>query len=315
MLTGWLAATGPCWPQQTVSHRIPLVGWLRVTAPDMPPGKPLRDALAAHGLIDGRDLRLELRLTEGHPERYPELARALVRDGAAIIIAFGFDAVRAAQAASATIPIVAVSNFLDEGLASSMGHPVGNVTGISLLVAELDPKKLEVLKELLPDLQQVGILNDAGTVVPERPRALAMAADKFGLRLTTVDVRTPADLEPAFQQFQREGVGAINILSSTMFAGLRPVLGELSRRYRMPVICQWREMVEAGCFASYGVTQTEMFALVADYVDRILKGTKPSELPIAQPTKFELVINMRVAREIGLTLAPSALQRADQVIE
>jgi putative ABC transport system substrate-binding protein len=281
----------------------------------MPPGKPLRDALAAHGLIDGRDLRLELHLAEGHPERYPELAQALVRDGAAVIVAFGPDAVRAAQAATTTIPIVAVSNFIEEGLTSSMGRPVGNTTGVSLLVAELDPKKLEVLKELLPHLEQVGILNDSGTVVPERPRALAVAADKLGLRLTTVDVRTPADLELAFQKFQRERVGAINILSSAMFAGLRPTLGELSRRYRIPIICQWREMVEAGCFASYGVTLTEMFDLVADYVDRILKGTKPSELPIAQPTKFELVINMRVAREIGLTLSPTVLQRVDQVIE
>jgi putative ABC transport system substrate-binding protein len=310
----WLCAAGGVLAQDA---KPPLIGWLRIAVPDTEstPGMPLLNALAARGHVQGQTIRLEIRSAEGDPVRFSALAEDLVRAGASIIVAFGPDAARAARAATSTVPIVAVTNFLEEGFSTTIARPVGNLTGVSLLVSEIDPKKLEVLTELVPSVKHVAVLNDASTIAPDRPRVLAEMAAKLGVWLTTVDVRLPTDLETAFQTMSKAGAKAVTINASTMFAGYRAAIGELAQKYRVPAICQWRQMAEAGCLASYGVTQAEMFDLVGDYVDRILKGAKPSELPIVQPRKFELVINQKVARELGLVIPPALLLRADDVIE
>lgn len=294
---------------------LPLVGWLRVAVPEAVPGNPLINALAQRGLIDGKAIRFEIQNAEGQVARMPALAENLVRDGAKVIIAFGPDATRAAMAATKSIPIVAVAAFAEEGLVDQLSRPAGNLTGVSILVNELDPKKLEVLKELLPDTTHVAVLNDGSTNIPDRPRAMTAVADKIGLKLTPVSVSAPSEFETAFQTFREAGATAVAINASTLFATLRSKIGELSLTYRLPAICQWREMVEVGCFASYGVTQKEMFDLVAAYTAQILAGTKPNELPIVQPRRFELVVNLKIAREMGLTIPPAMLSRADEVIE
>jgi putative tryptophan/tyrosine transport system substrate-binding protein len=300
---------------QVSARNLPLIGWLRVASPDMPPGQPLIDALAARGLIESRHYRLEVRSAEGRVERFPELARALVKDGPAIIVAFGPDATRAAKAAISTIPIVAATSFIESGLATSLARPQGNLTGVSMLVTEIDPKKLEVLKELLPDIRRVGVLNDLSTNIPERPGAQAAAAQHLGLALTKVDVKAANEFEAAFQAFQKVGATALAVNASTLFATTRQRIGELSAKYRLPAICQWRSMVEAGCLASYGFPLEELFELIAEQTHKVWNGAKPENLPIIQPRRFELVVNLKVARELGLTIPPRMIERADEVIE
>jgi putative tryptophan/tyrosine transport system substrate-binding protein len=300
---------------QTPARKPPLIGWLRIASAETPPGKPLIDALAARGLVEGRDYRMDVRLADGKVERFPDLARALVQDGPAIIVAFGPDATRAAKAATSTIPIVAAAAFIEEGFAPSLARPAGNLTGVSLLVTEIDPKKLEVLKELVPDAKRFGVLTDSSTAIPDRPRAQAAAAERLGVQLTTIDVKAPDALEAAFGDFQKAGATAVAVNASTTFATARNTLGEVSAKYRLPTICQWRSMVEAGCLASYGFPLGELFELIAEQTHKVWNGAKPENLPIIQPRRFELVINLKVAGELGITVPPRMIERADEVIE
>jgi putative tryptophan/tyrosine transport system substrate-binding protein len=293
----------------------PLVGWLRVASPEQETGKPLRDALAKLGLMDGRDFRLDVRSADGDVARIPALARALVQEAPAIIVAFGPDAARASQGLTSTIPIIAAAAFLEERFATSLARPQGNLTGVSLLVPELDAKKLEVLHELMPHIRHVGVLNDLSTNIQDRPAALTTAAGQLGLKLTTVDVKHPDEFDAAFQAFRSAGAEAVTINASTLFATLRQRLGELSGKHRLPAICQWKTMAEAGCLASYGARFDEMIELIADQVARVLRGIRPEAIPIAQPRQFELVVNQRRARELGLMIPQRMLDRADEVID
>jgi putative ABC transport system substrate-binding protein len=186
---------------------------------------------------------------------------------------------------------------------------------VSILATELDAKRIEVLKELLPHAKRLGVLNDPETSGPGRPRAIADTARRVEIALQVIDVRGPEDLEAAFRAFRAGGVEGVNIVSSAMFFGLRPRLGTLSLAARIPAICQFREMAEAGCFASYGIEFGEFYALYANQIARILKGAKPAELPVMQPSRFELVINLKVAKALGLTIPPAMIGRADRVIE
>ena len=302
-------------PVTAQSKKLPLIGWLRVASPEQPLGKPLIDALAARGLIDGRDYRLEVRDAKGDVTRMPELARDLVKDRPEIIVAFGPTAALAAKAETSTIPIVAASAFIEEGLALSLARPQGNLTGVSLLVAEIDPKKLEVLKEVIPDTRHVAVLNDSTTRIADRPRVMAAGAATLGLQLTTVEVAGPTEFEAAFGTFRQAGATALVVNASTLFATLRAEIGSLARKYQLPAICQWRSMVEAGCLASYGFPIDELFELIAEQVHKVLNGARPEDLPITQPRRFELVINLKIARELGITIPQRMLDRADQVIE
>ncbi len=300
---------------QQSNNKLPLIGWLRVASPDQPPGKPLIHALAARLKIEGRDYRLDVRVANGRVERMPELARSLISEAPSVIVAFGPDATRAAMDVTSTIPIVAATAFVEEGFVASLAQPRGNLTGVSMLVTEIDPKKLEILKAVLPEAQHVAVMNDLSTNIPGRMPAMKSAADKLGIRLTIVDVKTADDFEPAFLTFQKSGATALLINASTLFATLRNRLGELALQYRLPAVCQWRSMVEAGCLASYGFPLDELFELVAEQVAKVLDGARPEALPIVQPRRFELVIDLKVARQLGVTIPPAALIRADEVIE
>jgi putative tryptophan/tyrosine transport system substrate-binding protein len=319
----WFSSTLLAYAQEP-PIKVPVVAWLSpaTTQSYSQPGagnpgpQLLRDALARHGLVDGKNMRLDMRLAEGNLDRLPALAEALVREGATVILAFGEPAGRAAQAATKTLPIVTVADDLvDSGLGASLARPGGNMTGVSILATELDAKRMEVLKELLPGAKRFGVLNDPSTSGQGRSQGMAETARRLGIDLQVIDVHGPEQLEPAFQAFQSGGVEGVNIVSSAMLNSFRERLGELSLGAKIPAICQFRQMVEAGCLASYGVTVADLYALSADQIARLLKGSKPADLPVEQPRKFELFINVKTAKQLGLTISPTLLARADEIIE
>jgi ABC-type uncharacterized transport system substrate-binding protein len=314
----WLCAAVPAFAQN--ADNLPVVGILRSNTADSvePFATGFRDALAALGLVDGRNIRLEVRLAEGHLERLPELAQSLVQAKASVILALGPPAIRAAQQATSTIPIVANADLLASGLIASLARPGGNTTGVSMLSRELDAKRLEILKEIMPSGRRFALLDTLDTTVTKvtaRAQEIADVAHALGVELQTVAIRLPSDLAPAFASLRAGGAEAINVLSSPILFGSREELGWLSLTYKLPAICEWRAMAEAGCVASYGYRQSEGWAMLAALTDKMLKGAAPGETPAQQPTKFELVINRKVARAIGIEIPQLLLARADEVIE
>jgi putative tryptophan/tyrosine transport system substrate-binding protein len=311
-----LSAGAPAAAQDAAN--LPLVGVLRINTPDTvePMATQFRAALAALGRVDGRTIRLEYRLAEGHVERFPELAQALVAENAKVIVALGDPAVRAAQQATRSIPIVALADDLvASGLISSLARPGGNTTGVSILATELDAKKLEVLKQIVPAARRFGLLSDPANTVPARLRAIADRARTLGVEVQTVEVRGAGDIAPAFASFRAGGAEGVDILASPLLNGLRKELGRLSLDYRLPAICQFREAVEAGCLASYGVRLSDALAMTAALTDKMLKGARSGDTPAEQPTKFELVISQSAARSIGIEIPAAILDGADEVIE
>ena len=206
-------------------------------------------------------------------------------------------------------------DLVGSGLAASLAKPGSNMTGVSILATELDAKKIEVLKELLPDAKRFGVINDPATSGGERLQKIDQIARHLGIEIQTIDVHGPDDLEPTFKALQAGRAEGVNIVASSMLTGFRRRLGELSLSAKIPAICQWRNMVEAGCLASYGITTEELYSLAADQVAKLLKGAKPADLPVQQPTRFQLVISLKSAKALGLTIAPLLLTRADEVIE
>jgi putative tryptophan/tyrosine transport system substrate-binding protein len=244
------------------------------------------------------------------------MAAALVQDKPSVIVATGEAAARAAQAATHTIPIVASTNDLvASGLIASLAKPGGNITGISLLVTELDAKRLEVLTELVPSGRHFGVLNDPAISQPSGLQALAVTARARGVELLTVSVHAPQELPPALASLRADGAEGVNILSSPLFNSHRDQIGPLLLQHKLPAICEWREMTASGCLASYGTTLREGYAIQAALIDKMLKGARPGDTPAQQPTKFELILNLKVAREIGVEIPPGMLGRADEVIE
>jgi len=311
----WLCAVIPALAQKP--DNLPLVGILRINTPDTvePSATGFKEALAALGLVDGRNIRLELRLAEGHAERLPELAQSLVQAKASVIVAYGVPAVRAAQRATSTIPIVGYGELLAQGVIESLARPGGNTTGVSILNTDLDAKRLEVLKQIVPSGQRFALLRDPAFSFPAQMQAIDAMGHALAVELQTADIRVSTDLEPAFASFRASGAEAINVLNSPLFFASREELGRLSLTYKLPAICEWREMAEAGCVGSYGTRLSEGWAMVAALTDKMLKGAPAGETPAQQPTRFELVINRKVARAIGIEIPQLLLARADEVIE
>lgn len=311
-----LSAAVPAGAQHTA--KMPLVGVLRINtlATNEPGATMLRNALAAVGRVEGDNLRLEFRLAEGHAERYPALVEQLVRDGASVIIAYGMPPVRAARYATTTIPIVAVAyDLVDAGLIASLARPAGNITGVSILAPELDTKKLDILKEILPAARRFGVLTEPALSSPKWRRAIADTARKLGIELQTIDVSGPGDFAPAFASFRSGSAEAIVLSNTATQFSFPKELGTLIRQDRLPAIGEFRHMAEAGCVASYGYSLSELYAVVAALTDKILKGAQPGETPAHQPTKFDLVINQQAARTIGIEIPPALLAGATEIIE
>ena len=298
--------------------RPPIVGVLRIdtTADALPSIAMYRDALAALGYVDGNNLRLDIGLAEGDAERLPKLAEALVGEKVSVIYAAGPAAARAARGATRTIPIVATASDLAAlGLIDSLAKPGGNITGVSLLIPELDAKRLEILKEIIPSARRFGVISDPATSGPAGLQAIASAARSLGVELQTVQVRSPREFPAAVASLGATGVKGVSVLGSPLLFSSHKELVKLLLAEKLPGICEWREMAATGCLASYGTTRRETVAMVAALIDKILRGANPADTPAQQPTKFELVVNLKVAREIGVEIPAAILARADEVIE
>jgi ABC-type uncharacterized transport system substrate-binding protein len=312
----WLCAAVPALGQDVAG--LPLVGVLRIqtAAASEPFAGMLRNALAALGDVDGKTIRLAFLLAEGDAGRFPDMAQTLVRQKASVIIAIGLPAARAAQQATTTIPIVAaVGDLVASGLIASLAKPNGNITGESLLTPELDGKKLEVLKEMLPRARRFGVLNDRTGVLPGLVQGIADRARALGIELVPIDLQGPADLATAIASLKSAGAEAVDVPDTTLLSSLRDELGALLLKHKLPAICEWSFMAEAGCLASYGSTLRELAGTLASLTDKMLKGARAADTPAQQPTRFQLVINLKVARALGLTIPPLLLGRADEVIE
>jgi putative ABC transport system substrate-binding protein len=280
-----------------------------------PVAEAFREGLHAHGWVEGQNVQLELRSAGGDPERYPELAVDLVRLKVDVILCAGGPAsLRAAAGATKTIPIVMVADSRDpvrDGFVKSFARPGTNITGIVSIPAETAAKPLELLKEAVPDISRVGVVSDN---LPATPETVA-AAQALGMELVGFKVRTPADFDGAIANAAKAGVGGLLVASTPLTVKNGKQLAEIVTRHRLPAVALFRRQAEAGLLMTYGPSLTDEFRQAATYVDKILKGANPGDLPVEQPTKFELVINLKTAKAIGVKIPPSLLFRADQVIE
>ena len=242
----------------------------------------------------------------------------MVRLKADVIVAPTTPAARAAKQATATIPIVmvAVPDPVGSGLVASLTRPGGNVTGMSVVVPELSGKNLQLLREVLPGITRVGVLvNPVNPVSAVELKEIEVAARSLGLQAHLLEVRAPTEFERAFAAMVRERAGAVTVLVDAMFFSERKRIVDLAARSRLPAIYQRREYVEEGGLMAFGPSLIDLFRRAAGYVDKLLKGAKPGDLPVEQATKFELVVNLKTAKTLGLTIPPSVLLRADQVIQ
>src|SRR5688572_16139821 len=306
--------------QQT--GRVPRIGFLSLTsASDRPPLlDAFRQRLRELGWVEGQKVVIDYRYAEGRADRLPDLAAELVRLKVDLIVAFGgAQVVTAAKDATDTIPIVMIGirDPVGTGVIASLARPGGNVTGVSGSAGlEFVAKQLELLKETVPNIHRVAVLsNPANPYHQLAIREVSVAARSLGLQLQLLEARGPNEFDGAFAAIGKERVEALLVLSDTMFNAHRTRLADLAARSRLPATYGVRESVEAGGLMSYGPSFLDFFRRAATYVDQILKGAKPAELPVEQPTKFELVINMKTAKALGLTIPQSVLQRADHVIE
>ena len=279
-----------------------------------------RQGLRDLGYIEGGNVVIESRDAEGKLERLPALAAELVALKVDVIVAPSTPAALAAKQATRTLPIVfaAVADPVARGLVTSLARPGGNVTGSSNLAPELVGKRLEQLKQAVPGVNRVAVLwqpGIAGRTEKDMVNAAEVAAQALGVRLQFVEARGPADFDRAFSEMTGARAGALTLLGSGMFFIERRRLVDLAATNRLPAVYGLREYVDAGGLMSYGPNSADLYRRAATYVDRLLKGAKPGDLPIEQPTRFELVINLKTAKALGLTIPTSLLARADQVIE
>jgi putative ABC transport system substrate-binding protein len=274
------------------------------------------DALRERGHVEGQHVVLEYRWAESKPERIPELAADLVRQRVDVIVASSQGPALAAKRATATIPIVMVNvtDPVEAGLVATLARPGGNVTGLSQqLTPEIRAKQLQLLKEALPGVTRVAVLRSPATTVDVR--AYETAGQALGLRVQIIEIRGRDDLDRAFTTMARERVDAIVVPGDTLFFAERRRVVALAGEHRLPGIYAVREFTEAGGLMSYSARLTEQFRRAAIYVDKILRGASPATLPVESPSQYELAINMKTVRALGLTLPPSVLVRADEIIQ
>jgi putative ABC transport system substrate-binding protein len=277
-----------------------------------------RQGLKELGYSEGRDYVVEYRSVDGRPTRFPELAAELVGLRVDLIVTRGTPAARAAQQATTTIPIVmaAIGEALGAGVVASLARPGGNVTGLSAFVIELAGKRVELLRELIPGVARVGFLgNMSNPIVPPQWDITRDVARGLGIEAELLDVRNAEDITRAFETAQRQKLGALLVAIDAVTQALRLPIIEQAARARLPAIYAAREFVEAGGLLTYSVSYPHLYFRAARLVDKILKGARPGDLPVEQPTKLELIVNLKTARSIGLAIPEPLLARADEVIE
>jgi len=280
--------------------------------------KAFREGLGELGYVEGKSIVIEWRFLEDKGDRLPALAVELTRLKVDVLVAFGPASTQAAKEATNTIPIVMaqVNDPIGAGFVASLARPGGNITGLSVMAPELSGKKLELLKEIVPKLSRVAVFGTS--TLPGNAQSVKeteLAAKTLGLQLQYLGVEDPKDLDTAFRNAVSWRAHAMIFLQSRVFGSRRKALVELAVKNRLPAIYPQREYVEAGGLMSYGPSFNDLFRRAATYVDKILKGAKPADLPVEQPTKFELVVNLKTAKALGLTIPPSVLLQADRVIE
>jgi putative ABC transport system substrate-binding protein len=295
------------------------VGFLATATPSLMSAwlTAFREGLRERGYVEGKNISMEYRWGEGKPERFPGLAAELVKLKVDVIVTSGPQAVRAVQHATTTIPIVmaVIQDPVELGFVTSLARPGGNITGLSFQDSELVTRRLQLLKEVIPDVIRVGVLwnptGGDGTTL----KAAEAAATSLGLNVQILNVRVAEDLVGAFEAAKQKRAQALVQIASPLFAAHRKTILDLSAKSRLPTTCQERTFVVDGCLMAYGPSFPDMFRRAAYYVDRILQGAKPGNLPVEQSTTFELVINLKTAKALGLTIPQSLLQRANEVIQ
>jgi putative ABC transport system substrate-binding protein len=298
---------------------VPRIGFLSVTDPASAAAvlEPFRHGLRELGYVEGQTIVLEARWAEGTLDRLPDLATELVQRQVDVLVAVGVPAAQAAQHATRAIPIVALmGDPVEMGLVASLARPAGNLTGVSGQTTAVSGKLLELLKEAVPQASRVAVLWNAAN--PGKVLAwqeTQSAAQTLGVTLQSVEVRTPADFERAFTALTRGHPDALITFMEGLTIAHRRQIGDFTTQHRLPMMAENRVFVEAGGLMSYGVRPRELYGHLAVYVDKILKGVKPADLPVEQPLKFELVLNLKTAKALGLTMPPSLLLLADEVIQ
>jgi putative ABC transport system substrate-binding protein len=270
------------------------------------------------GYVEGQNITIVHRSSEGKYERLPDLAADLVRLKVDVIVAPATQNVAVAKHATRTIPIVmaGAADPVGSGLVASLARPGGNVTGLSVLSPEIVGKQLELLKEIVPRVSRVAVLwNPTNTSHPLLLREAKVAARSLGVQLQLLEARGPEEVESAFATMTRERASALLVLTDGMFLLHRARIADLAAKHRLPAMYGLREFVDAGGLMVYGASLRDNFRRAATYVDKILKGAKPGDLPVEQPTKFELIINLKTAKVLGLIIPPSVLVRADEVLQ
>jgi len=300
--------------------RVLRIGFLAVTSPSTISARieAFRQGLREFGYVEGKNIVIEYRYAEGKLDRLPALAAELMHLKVNIIVTASSTPTRATKEVTTTIPIVMANDTdpVDNGFVASLARPGGNITGLTSLAPELSGKRVELLKEIIPKLSRVAVMGTSTN--PGNARALKeteLAAGAFGVKLQYLDVLSPKDVETAFRAATKGRADAVLLLGSPFFLSHRTQVADLAVNSRLPAISNLTEFVEAGGLITYGVSQHDLFRRAATYVDKILKGAKPANLPVEQPTKFELVINLKAAKQIGLTIPPNVLARADRVIK
>jgi putative ABC transport system substrate-binding protein len=285
---------------------------------DAPNLEAFRKGLRDLGWVEDRDFTLEARFADGNPDRLPELAVELARRHVDLILAGSTQGALAAKKATSTIPIVMVTTGdpIEGRLVASLARPGGNLTGVTALGQVLSMKRLELLKEAVPGVSNVVVLaNPTSPYTAPFLRGRDSAARTLGIHLRVLEARDPTTVEQAFAAMAKEHAGALMVLTDVMFINHRRRIVELAAKNRLPAVYGERQFVEVGGLMFYGASLADMYNRAAVYADKILKGTKPADLPIEQPTKLELVINMKTAKALGLTIPPTVLLQADHVIE
>jgi putative tryptophan/tyrosine transport system substrate-binding protein len=305
------------WPlaARAQQDRVPLVGILRPNSKEAEIfAEPFRRYMKAIGWEEGRNVRFLFVWANGRIERMPELASELVGQSADVIVPFGDPAIRAAQAATQAIPIVGMTDdMIGSALAASMARPGGNTTGVSILASELDVKRLEVLHEFVPHARRIAVLADPTTI--STSAQLAGAARELGVELVRFEAQSPEEIGRALDAMSGVQIEAVNVLASPLLQAARFHIIERMRDHRLPAIYQWPETSEEGGLLAYGPRILLCYRHLVSLVDKVLRGAKPADLPIEQPTKFELAVNLKTASTLAMTISPVLLLRADEVIE
>ena len=317
-----LLAAPPAAAAAQPPEKVPRVGYLHPSSASDPARQrrfeAFRKGLRELGYVEGQNIAIESRWAEDKYDRLPALAADLVRVKVDVIVGVGEQAIRAAQQATRTIPIViaAVTDPVATGLVASLARPGGNITGLSMMGPELVGKQLELLKEVVPKISRVALLwNPSNPAGAPQLREAEVAARALRVRLQRLEARGSQEIDGAFAAMAKERAGALMVLVDAILVGQRTQIAELAARRRLPAVYGMREHAEAGGLMVYGANPLDLERRAATYVDKILKGRKPADLPVEQPTRFELVINMKTAKALRLTIPQTVLIRADHLIE